>query len=211
MCARYTVFTEESFELRAIAYELNRKFGDGAVSTGEIYPTNTAAVLTLENGRLTPVPVTWGFPKWDGKGIVINARCESALQKPMFSEPLLTRRCVIPSTGFYEWTAEETLGEQLSFFPAPPKAKGAKAKLLFRRPGEVMLYMAGMIGIFQDADGKAKAAFVILTTAANASMSPYHDRMPIILSPDECEGWISSDAFMREVLAREDAELVWTR
>lgn len=72
-----------------------------------------------------------------------------------------------------------------------------------------MLYMAGMIDTFTDIDGKANDAFVILTTAANASMTPFHDRMPVILSPDECEDWINSDTFMREVLAREGMELEW--
>lgn len=212
MCARYTVFTEEEItEMRAIINEVSRKFGGNAVDTGEIRPTNTAPILTLENSRLTPYPISWGFPKWDGKGVVINARCESALEKPMFSKPLLTRRCVIPATGFFEWAYIAEPEAQTSLFPteAKPNAKDKKVKLFFRRPNEPMLYMAGMIGTFADKDGNTKDAFVVLTTAANALMERFHDRMPVILSPDECQDWISSDEFMRDVLARKSAELRW--
>lgn len=211
MCARYTVFTEDEItEIRSIIAEVSRKFGDGAVATGEIRPTNSAPILTLVGGRLTPVPVSWGFPKWDGKGVLINARSESALEKPMFSEALLTRRCVIPSTGFYEWTNYQE-PEQLSFFSedSRPKGKPQKLKLHFKRPGESMLYMAGMIGRFKGADGLDKDAFIILTTTASESMARFHDRMPVILTADEREEWIRSEAFMREVLVREGSMLEW--
>lgn len=212
MCARYTVFSEEEIiEIRSIIAEVSRKFGEGAVNTGEIRPTNTAPILTMDSNKLTPYPVSWGFPKWDGKGVVINARCESALQKAMFSKPLLTRRCVIPSTGFFEWTFESALEQQISLFPAAntPNPKEPKVKLLFRRPDVPMLYMAGMINTFRDKDGKAKDAFIILTTAANASMLPFHDRMPVILSQNECEDWIIDETFMQEVLVRSGSELEW--
>lgn len=214
MCGRYTVFSEEEItEIRAIIAEVNRKFGDGAISTGDIYPTNMAPILTLEGNRLAPRPVSWGYPRWDGKGVVINARSESALQKPMFSKPLLTRRCVVPSTGFYEWAYESVLQPQISLLPVEhkPSNKEPKAKLFFRRPNEPMLYMAGMINTFKDKDGTAKDAFVILTTGASDSMSPFHDRMPVILSPNEREDWIRSESFMRDVLKREGTELEWRK
>lgn len=212
MCARYTVFTEEEIiEMRAIINEVSRKFGDGAVNTGEIRPTNTAPILLMNDNKLSPYPISWGFPKWDGKGVVINARSESALEKPMFRGPLQTRRCVIPSTGFYEWAYIEAADTQLSLFSTDPKpsAKDQKVKMYFRRHDEPMLYMAGMIDTFTDKAGKSMDAFTILTTAANKSMERFHDRMPVILSHDECEAWMNSDAFMREALARESPELIW--
>ena len=91
MCGRYTVFTEdEILEMRAIIQEVSRRFGDDAIAKGEIRPTNNAPILTLDGNRLVPQPVSWGFPKWDGSGVVINARSESALQKTMFEKPLLS-------------------------------------------------------------------------------------------------------------------------
>ena len=196
MCGRYTVFTEnEILEMRVIIEEISRNFGPQAIKTGEIFPTNLAPVLSRNESRIAPRPVAWGFPRWDGKGTIINARSETALEKRMFSRPLLTRRCVIPSTGFYEW--------------AHMGGKAKKDKLLFCRPGEPMLYMAGMMDTFKGADGFARDTFVILTTGANASMSPFHDRMPVILAPHEQEDWLDSEAFMRLVLAREGPELSW--
>lgn len=103
ICAHYTVFTaEEILEMRAIIDEISRRFGTDAVNTREVRPTDTAPVLTLIDNQLIASPASWGFPKWYGKGVEINARSETALQKPMFSKAILTRRCVIPSTGFYE-------------------------------------------------------------------------------------------------------------
>ena len=187
MCARYTVFTEEEIiEMKAIIAEVSRKFGDGAVKMGEIYPTNTAPVLTLEDNRLAPVPVAWGFPKWDGKGVVINARAETATEKPMFRDALQSRRCVIPSTGFFEW--RHIGGRQ-------------KEKYLLNEPGKGMLYMAGMIGSFKN-DSGGHDAFTILTTAANESVAPLHDRMPVILRAEEIEAWLRDGAFVWTVLDR---------
>lgn len=129
----------------------------------------------------------------------------------MFFKPVMTRRCVIPSTGFYEWASESVFEPQISLFPVEnkPNAKEPKVKLLFRCPDEPMLYMAGMISTFMDKDGKAKDSFVILTTEANVSMSPFHNRMPVILEQKEREDWISNDTFMYEVLTRKGLELEW--
>lgn len=221
MCARYTVFTEEEIiEIRSIIAEVSRKFGDGAVSTGEIRPTNAAPILTMDGNRLVPYPVSWGFPKWDGKGVDINARTDTVLnaldhpeKRSIWRKPILTRRCVIPSTGFYEWVAMSALEpeSQISLFPGEnkPIGKAAKIKLHFRRPNEPMLYMAGMINSFEGKDGQLKEAFVILTTAASASMEPFHDRMPVILTADEREEWIRSETYMRQVLSREGSALEW--
>ena len=187
ICARYTVFTEdEIIEMKAIIAEVSRKFGDGAVKMGEIYPTNTAPVLTLEDNHPAPIPVAWGFPKWDGKGVVINARAETAAEKPMFREALQSRRCVIPSTGFFEW---RHIGNK------------EKEKYLLNEPGKGMLYMAGMIGSFKNKNGEHDA-FTILTTAANESVAPLHDRMPVILQAEEIEAWLRDGAFVWTVLDR---------
>jgi len=219
MCGRYTVFTDEDIpELNAIVSEVSNRFGPGAIKTGEIFPTNIAPILTMEGARLAPLPVFWGFQKWDGKGVLVNARSDTALnpdtawKRDNFNKPLLTRRCVIPSTGFYEWAFVSACDPQISLFAgekAKPPQKGPKIKLHFRRPGEPMLYMAGMISTFTDATGVAKDSFCILTADAKHSIARFHDRMPVILSPGECENWIISDVFMREVLARDGPDLEW--
>ena len=144
--------------------------------------------------------------------MIINARSESALAKPMFSAPLLTRRCIVPSTGFYEWTFAVSKREQAPLFgedEQPPPNK--KVKLHFKLPGESMLFMAGMINTFTDADGNPRDSFCILTTEAAHTIARFHERMPVIILPDECEDWIKNDACMREVMARKGPDLEWKR
>jgi putative SOS response-associated peptidase YedK len=184
MCARYTVFSEaEILEMRAIIDEISRMFGPGAVKTkGVIAPTDMAPVLAMSGGGLSPMPARFGFPRWDGKGVVFNARSETAEQKPMFARPLLRGRCVVPAVGFYEFSA-------------------AKERYFFTRPGEPVLYMAGMLSA-------ERGAFVILTAQANASVLPVHHRMPVLLSRGEREAWLNDDAFMRAALRREGPELL---
>jgi len=156
---------------------------------GEVFPANIAPIITNDGAEA----VKWGFPHWKGAGVIINARSETAAEKSMFRKPLLERRCVIPSSGFFEW-------DRVS-------GKKKKDKYLLRRPGEHVLFMAGMINSFRDADGQDYSAFVILTTAANSSVAPIHDRMPVILAPDERDRWLSDNRFMEYALHRPGPEL----
>ena len=154
------------------------------LAKGEVYPTNIAPVFTRDGAA----GVKWGFPHWKTSGVIINARSETALQKNMFKGPLLKRRCVIPSSGFYEWS--RTGGGK------------KKDKYLLRQPDTHLLYMAGMINVFRDADGNDYSAFVILTTEANESVASIHDRMPVILTPDERDRWLNDDEYMEHIIHR---------
>lgn len=193
MCGRYIIDDGgSSVDIIDLLNELRESYGSGAVKTGEIFPTNSAPVLCKNDNRIAPRPAVWGFPKWKGSGVIINSRSETAMEKAMFKEPLAKRRCIIPSTGFFEWN----------------KAGGSrKDKFRFNMPGEEALYMAGMTSLFDYGDTR-REAFVILTTGANDSMSPVHDRMPVILRHDELEGWISDDSFAAHVLKRRAPELI---
>lgn len=193
MCGRYTVFTEEEvIEMREIINEINIRYINtaehAAMKTGEIFPTNVAPVLAAVNGSVEARLMTWGFPKWQGDGVIINARAETALEKQTFRNSLLQRRCVIPSTGFYEWKHEV--------------GKSKKDKYLITLPGESMLYMAGFYNSFRDKLGKPYTGFVILTAEANDSMAPLHDRMPVVLSAAQREQWLAQGAGAVELLGR---------
>ena len=195
MCGRYTVFTEdEIIEMREIINQVSKKFGDGAVNTGEIYPTNIAPIIRLVDGKVEIDRGTWGFP---GIGTVkrpiINARSETAFDKRMFSEPLQKNRCVVPSTGFFEWTHE---------------GKKAVDKYLFRQPDTKMLYFAGMASSFKDASGEWRDYYVILTQTPNKCVAPFHDRMPVILQKNEISKWLRNDDYVRSVFAHEGPELL---
>ena len=169
MCGRYTLFTEEQTEdIRNIIREVQEKQPENNMKSGEIFPTNTAPILKAEGSQLGADLAIWGFPKFDGKGVIINARSETAEQKKMFRESLLTRRCVIPSTGFYEWSQDER-----------------KQKYLFRLPDTTALYMAGFYNEF-----KGERRYVILTADANSSISDVHNRMPVVLDRNSLIDWV---------------------
>lgn len=187
MCGRYSLFDEQdNEEIGKIIAEINRKYPNHPIRTGEIFPTNTVPVLTTEGKDLTPKPLIWGFPKYASSGVIINARAETAEEKKTFRQSLFTNRCIVPSTGFYEWD-------------------GQKKKYLFRLPGEQTLYMAG---ICKEYEGIQR--YVILTTAANNSMKAIHNRMPVILPKDKMLMWTSDTVAALDYLHSEMPELVYT-
>ncbi|MCL2151529.1 MAG: SOS response-associated peptidase [Oscillospiraceae bacterium] len=157
---------------------------------GEVFPTNIAPVVTV-GGVET---IKWGFPHWKGAGVIINARAETAREKTLFRKPLAERRCVVTSSGFFEWRHVD--------------GKKKKDKHLLRRPGERAVYMAGVVDVFLDASGCDYSAFVILTTCANSSVAPIHNRMPVILAPDELEYWLNDGNFAQYALCRPGPELM---
>lgn len=174
MCGRYSLFTEEeNQEIMRIVKSLDNRYPGNNMKHGEIFPTNTAPILCLEENGIKPELSTWGFPRFGAKGVIINARSETADSRPMFKKSLHTRRCVVPSTGFYEWSQS-----------------GTKTKYRFNLPNDHTLYMAG---IFNEFNGENK--FVILTTNANDSIADVHNRMPIILKKEMTEDWIMSEEF----------------
>lgn len=188
MCGRYTLFTDtDSREIMRIIQEVSRRHPEREVKTGEIFPTNAAPVLLRQGAHIQADVFGWGFPKFGGSaGVIINARSETAQDKPMFRNSLLFRRCVVPSTGFYEWSQDR-----------------AHQKYLFTRPGDSALYMAGLYNVF---DGQPR--YVILTRAANSWMRDIHHRMPVILPPDQLESWCSAPVEQAAKLLQCAPELV---
>ena len=184
MCGRYNFTVEQSDELREIIEKLNAKIHGKEYKSGEIFPTNQVPLLIGEENQASPVLSTWGFPKFDSKGVIINARSESAFEKKIFRESLINRRCIIPSSGFYEWDSE-------------------KRKFMFRLEGTDALYMAGLYNYFQD-----ELRFVILTTEANESMKEVHNRMPLVVPRAEINTWILDDKATNDILHREPPMLV---
>lgn len=170
MCGRYSLLNERDIaDIREIIEEISKKYPNTPMAHGEIYPTNTVPILTGGQAALSPELASWGFPKYQGKGVIINARGETAAEKRTFRDSLLARRCAVPSTGFYEWTHD-----------------AVKQKYLFRLPEADALYLAGLYQEF-----KGERRFVILTTAANSSMSQIHDRMPVILPKRLLGPWVN--------------------
>jgi putative SOS response-associated peptidase YedK len=139
------------------------------------------AVRELADGREAAF-FKWGLvPSW-AKDIsmgarLINARSETVEAKPSFREAFKQRRCLIPADGFYEW--QRTGGRKQPFF--------------FRMRDERPFCFAGLWERWEGEGGQTINSCTILTTEANEVLRPVHDRMPVILHPDEYEVWLDTD------------------
>lgn len=177
MCGRYYVDDEISREIEKIVKKLDQRL---KIEHGQdIYPSESAVVLTKECREVAARQMQWGFPRFQGKGLLINARVEAILDKKTFRDSVLHRRCVIPAHHFYEWSKN-------------------KEKYTFQSPKQdATLFMAGCYQIYN-----GQNCFVILTTQANASVAPVHERMPLLLERQELEDWIMEDAAVEFILAK---------
>jgi len=126
--------------------------------------------------------VRWGFlPGWvkDPREfpLLINARAETAIGKASFKVAMRHRRILVPATGFFEWRR--------------PPEKGAKSQAYFIRPkkGEIVAF-AGLMETWSSADGSEVDTGAILTTAANTDIARIHDRMPVVIRPEDFSRWL---------------------
>jgi putative SOS response-associated peptidase YedK len=134
-----------------------------------IAPTDEHWVVRLEHGRRVLVRARFGVQS--GAGLIINARSETAAELRTFRGAFQGGgRCLVPADGFFEW-------------------KGSRAErrpVWFHPPGGGLLLFAGLV-----LEGREAPRFVVLTTRANATVAPLHDRMPALLSPDGAAAWLS--------------------
>lgn len=182
MCGRYYIDDETARGIEELVRQIDERKSQESlravnrISAGDIYPGKDAPVLLEADGSIRCTWQNWGFPGFEKKKLIFNARCESAMEKPLFRDSILHRRIVIPASRFYEWNVR-------------------KEKNSFRRKDKSMLFMAGFCKQYEDG-----AHFVILTTAANTSMEPVHDRMPLILEPEEVVGWMQDNTKTDDIL-----------
>ena len=163
---------------------INGEAVSGKFPTGDIRPSDYAAVLSSANHHIAASVKRWGFPGFDSSKLIINARSESVLERKMFRESVLKRRLIIPATGFYEWNPHK---EKVTFSPFKSSESTSTP----------ILFLAGFYNHFEGED-----KFVILTTSANESMKGTHDRMPLILNPYELHDWLFDDYKIEDFLRR---------
>ena len=165
LCGRYalTVSKEELTE-RYNVKESDFDFEEKE----EIFPATENTVL-LPNQKL--YRLKWGFTPGFAKRPLINARSESVLEKKTFKEPFEHKRCIVPATYFFEWQKVE--GQE------------KKAKKKIEVNGLPIFSMAGICERYTDDKGSNFLTYAILTTDANDQMAIIHDRMPVILEPEE--------------------------
>jgi putative SOS response-associated peptidase YedK len=167
-----------------------------------IAPTTQIDVLWHSEAGYELVPMRWGLvPSWWKKSLselpsTFNARVETIAEKPMFRSAFKSRRCIVPASGFYEWTGRP----------------GAKTPHYFTARDGRPLAFAGLWEHWRDPETDEKiASATIIVGPANDWMRPFHDRMPVILDWSEADAWMSGER-AAELLqpAPENALQQWT-
>ena len=146
-----------------------------------IAPQQEHFIVTTEHESRKLTPARWGLvtnPDQGRSRYLINARAETLDSRPSFAEAFAQRRCVIPASGFYEWSGPSYA--RLPFW-------------IHRRDGD-LLFFAGLYQDGEKNDPGTQSAFTILTCAANSTLATTHDRMPVILSDRDAGDWIDPSA-----------------
>lgn len=169
MCGRFLLNTslEELQEyyniVREVQYNNEHKY-----SKGEIFPAN--ASIVLYNNELKAL--SWGFPTKDK--LMINGRCETIFERPMFSYAMEHSRCLIPVNSFYEWKNGDKHSISIKTMP--------------------IFSLGGIVKRFVMKDGTFEDRFLILTTEANEEIKSLHHRMPLIIDRDLEREFLNSKA-----------------
>jgi putative SOS response-associated peptidase YedK len=154
----------------------------GARSKFNIAPGTRQPVIVQGASGRELVQMQWGLiPHWT-KNLkpahpIINARAESLAEKPSFASLLKTGRCLVPASGFFEW-----------------KHEGAKKHPFYIQvTGQPLFAFAGLYDEWHDPAGSVLATYTIITTEPNALLATVHNRMPVIVSQDHEEQWLTGE------------------
>jgi putative SOS response-associated peptidase YedK len=203
MCGRYATARRaddlvEEFEVEramldalAPAFELAPNYN--VAPTDEVY----AVVERLDKEHPDAAPqrqlrvVRWGLvPSWakDRKiaSSLINARAETLAEKPAFRKAFAARRCLLPADGYFEWYSGDAVDA---------KGKAVKQPYFIRARGGGLLPMAGIYEFWRDPAADAAAdpwlwTAAVITTAATDDLGQLHDRMPMLVQPENWSRWL---------------------
>ncbi len=177
MCGRYRLTRHREIVEEHFGVEIEGEFAPRY----NIAPTQLVATVRQrpESPERSFAWMKWGLiPYWAkdaSMGVrTINARAETAAELPAFREALRKRRCLVPADGFYEW---QKIGK-------------SKQPLCFTMSDESVFGFAGLWERWKDAEGKWLETCSILTTTPNRLLEDVHDRMPVILRPEDYELWL---------------------
>ncbi|MFP5415808.1 MAG: SOS response-associated peptidase [Actinomycetes bacterium] len=195
MCGRFAASASTEEIVETFAVEL---VADEPSPTFNAAPTDPVpAVLERvdkESGRAVRKLVTprWGLvPSWSkspsGAARLINARAETVASKPAFARAFAARRCLIPADGYYEW---QTL--------ASPGRKAVKQPWFVRAASGDMMAMAGLYEFLKDPTVAGPDAWLttctVITTEATDALGHIHDRMPMVVRPEDWAAWLDPHA-----------------
>lgn len=178
MCGRYTVTASPEALRKHFGYEEEPNFPPRF----NVAPAQPIPIVRLVDGKRQFALVRWGLlPSWvkDPRSfaLLFNARGESVLEKPAFRAAMKRRRCLIPATGFYEW---QTDGDRKRPFYIRAKSGG-------------LLAFAGLWETWTGPNGEELETAAIVTTRANNTLAPIHERMPVIVPPEAFDLWLNCD------------------
>jgi putative SOS response-associated peptidase YedK len=176
MCGLYS-FKKSADETRALFhYAEEPEFPPRA----HVAPLSPMAIVRAERGVRHFALVRWGLvPAWvkeikPGKPL-INARAETVVEKPSFRNAMKRRRCLIPADGFYEWKGD---------------IPGKKQPYHIHRPDHGLFAFAGLWEHWMGADGSEIETAAIITTEPNREVAQIHDRMPVVIMPEDFGRWL---------------------
>jgi putative SOS response-associated peptidase YedK len=185
MCGRFVIMSspgEVAEHFGVSQAELSPRFN--------VAPTQKVPVVRLGAEGRELVFLRWGLvPSWTKEGsrgpLLINARAETAAEKPAFRSAFKHRHCLIPANGFFEWRTEG--GKKQPYY------------ITLKEGGPVGF--AGLWEEWRPADGgEPVQSCTILTTEANELVRPLHERMPVILGPESYEEWLDQGPKPKEAL-----------
>lgn len=159
------------YELNSSAREIMASFDLPEVpalqNQGEIRPTDMGMIIDHDH-KATLLP--WGFKVDWTKQPMINARAETLTEKPTF-QPWLQTRCIVPASGYFEWRTDD---------------HGKKLKNRIWTPDANVFGMAGLLNGEQ---------FTVVTCTSSPAISHIHGRMPVLLSTEDVDHWLSEKSF----------------
>lgn len=192
MCGRYG-FTQ--------GYKVKDRFGiEGDVEnfepSAQVFPGEVVPIIVQKDGIRELVKMKWGLiPRWynpEAKKKTgfdlkpqINARAEGIEQKATFRSSFKDRRCLIPANFFYEWL----------------KMKEGSTPYLIRPTDQELFAFAGLWDLIKDGEGKDYLTFTIITTSPNEIVAKIHDRMPVILSPEDEIKWLNPETSSEDLIS----------
>ena len=186
MCGRYALYGPRAFS------RAERAYFEGVESFPPTYnaaPSQMLPIARLAEGRPQVVAAKWGLvPHWakdEKSGFKsINARAETCTSSPLFRAAYhAKRRCLVPASGFYEWTRHPF----------------GKKPYYITSAGGSLLALAGLWEHWRMPNGETLLSFTVITGEPNAVVKPLHNRMPVILAPEDYEKWLT-DADPRDLL-----------
>lgn len=180
MCGRYTITV--TFDELLLRYAIEQSFPPYHRPRYNVAP-GQMVMAVIDDGEKNRIgELKWGLiPQWAKDEKIgyrmLNARVETLMEKPAYQVPFQRKRCLIPADGFYEWKKTDT----------------GKQPMRIRLKSEEIFSMAGLYDTWVAPDGRKISTCTVITTAPNRLVADIHDRMPVILRPEDEQVWLDRD------------------